>query len=294
MIRLAVFGVAQKRCDDISRRLHGCALTWKSDQPPSDLVRDDVDAIACFGLHSPDVEALARMIDSGRHVLLATETALSIENLDVVIERAAKAGVRVLAINPDQARPSRRLVYEELRGSKFGVAGLIRLHRWQPVLSRSVDSLGLPTGVIRDLDLVLWLSQQTPNLVFAVEKPDRDGGTIQVHLGFPDGGMALVDYCDCLPEGDGYESLSVITSTGALYADDHANTQLSYRGGLAHGMRADEGVLPFVNAVRDFATSMSLGVDPRDTIASWQLLRRVAGAVRQSIDSRQALSLEGQ
>ena len=45
-------------------------------------------------------------------------------------------------------------------------------------------------------------------------------GYVHVHLGFPEGGMALMDDAQTLSGGDGCFSLSMIGSTGAAYAND--------------------------------------------------------------------------
>lgn len=290
MIRLAVAGVSEQVCANVARRVHGVALTWRGEQLSDQVDRmpGDVQAVAWIGFRSPDAKVVERAIEAGKHVLLATETCLAIEDLDELVHRGNSAGVRVVVLNPERMRPSRQLIFDELRGSKFGTAGLIRLHRWQGPLRRSHDSDGVPALLVHDIDLVLWLKQQTPNVVFAMERLSgvEATGTIQAHLGFADGGMALIDYADCLPPGDGYQSLSAICSTGAMYADDHPNGQLSFRGGAAQSATADEGILPLVNSIHRFLDETAPGVD-------WQLARRVAGAVRRSIETGRAVTVEG-
>ena len=60
--------------------------------------------------------------------------------------------------------------------------------------------------------------------------PDRPDAAV-VHLGFPDGGMAVLDVTTALPDGEGYWSLQLIGADGAVYADDQHNMQLLYAGG---------------------------------------------------------------
>jgi predicted dehydrogenase len=248
----------------------------------------DVQAVAWLGPRSPDAGVVERIIQSGKHVLLATETCLAGDDLEELVRRGNSAGIRVVVLNPERMRPSRQLMFDELRGTKFGAAGLIRLHRWQGASRQGPDSAGVPDLLVHDIDLVLWLKQQTPNVVFAVERQSgvESAGTIQAHLGFADGGMALIDYTDCLPPGDGYQSLSAICSTGAMYADDHSNGQLSFRGGTAQAVPAEEGILPLVNSIHRF-------MDETASSADWQLARRVAGAARRSIETGRAVTVEG-
>ena len=44
---------------------------------------------------------------------------------------------------------------------------------------------------------------------------------IQVHLGFADGGMALIDINSSVPVGDDYYSLSLIGADGSAYVAAH-------------------------------------------------------------------------
>jgi hypothetical protein len=251
------------------------------------------DAVAFLGVLPPTVDDITRLVDIRKHVLLATETILPFDDLQFLVACGTKAGVRVIVMNPDRMRPSRRLFYDELRGSKFGSVGLIRLHRWQSASPRALDSTQLPAPLVRDLDLVIWLAQQHPNVVHAIERKEGKTGTIQVHLGFESGGMALIDFADCLPQGDGYQSMSAICSTGAIYADDHSNCQLNFRGGSAHALPADEGLLPLVNSIQPFVETLSAKADVSRENMPWQDVFAVASAVRQSIDSGLAVSLEG-
>ena len=43
--------------------------------------------------------------------------------------------------------------------------------------------------------------------------------------------MALLDFTNSMPTGDNYESLCLIGSNGAAYADDHRNRNLFFNGG---------------------------------------------------------------
>ena len=363
MVRLAVCGANESLRDDIARRVRGARIVGQvselSEFPSLSETRHDsrtdrlktcptsfdtFDAVAYVGPQSPDPAELDQAINAGKHLLLATDTILSVDGLDALVDRAASAGVRVVLMNPDRGLPSRRLIHDELRGSKFGVPGLTRLHRWETAgANRILDDAALPAPLVRDLDLVLWLTQQSPDLVYAVERhggeaddadtktvgmandpantisrralapgsdvrPEREPdasafrliptgtlakpSTIQVHLGFADGGMALVDYADSLPRGDGYQSLSVICSSGAMYADDHSNRQLAFRGGASQATPMDEGLLPLVNLIQQFVDGLSSADASQSGLLQWRQVRRLAGAVRRSLDAGRAVSME--
>ncbi len=192
--------------------------------------------------------------------------------------------------NPDRLLPSRQLIRRQLDAGKLGDVGLVRIHRWEPRPSQRTSS-GLPPSLWRDLDLALWLVGQSPTKVYALQ---TDGGslgrTVQVHLGFSGGAMALIGYSDQLPAGDGYQSLTVIGSAGAAYADDHQNRQLVFRGGIAQAVRAEECDERHSTRVREFQNSLPMDSSPAE-LAEVQRARLVAEAVQRSIESRQAVVL---
>ena len=172
-----------------------------------------------------------------------------------------------IVVNPDRFLPSRQLIRQQLDAGKLGEVGLVRVHRWEPQDSASGDEThGLPTSLVRDLDVVLWLIGQSPDAVYAVEQADSKsdgsrGRFLQVHLGFPSGAMALLDFADRLPPGEGYQSLSVIGSAGTAYADDHQNMQLVFRGGRPQAVRADESGRRHSALVQEKVEALQAGGD---------------------------------
>lgn len=197
-----------------------------------------------------------------------------------------------IGINPDRFLPSRQLIRQQLDSGKLGDVGLVRVHRWEPTKTQVEDvpaeTFGLPTGLFRDLDLVLWLVGQSPNAIHAVEQSDAAnsrGRSIQVHLGFPSGAMALIDYSNQLPDGDGYQSLSVIASSGAAYADDHQNMQLVFRGGRPQAVRSEEIGRRHSVAVQKQVDSLRAGHDVASAVSEWQNVMQVATSVRVAMRS---------
>jgi predicted dehydrogenase len=271
MIRLAISGASEAVFRDVAARLRGAILQ----SAPA-----DADAVAFIGAESPEPELVERLLAAGRPVLLASET-LPAETL----ERLAAAG-RLAVLNPDRYLPSRRLIRQQLDAGNLGEVGLVRLHRWEPA---AAETAGLPAGLVRDLDLVVWLVDRLPELVYAVTA----GRVVQVHLGFPGGGMALIDHCDGLPVGDGYTALSVIGSSGAVSADDHNDRQLVFRGGCPLAVRTGEGTAHLAVLVQQFVDDLQAGRDLSGSVAAWRDVLAVAGAVRRSLDSRRAVPLEG-
>jgi predicted dehydrogenase len=197
-----------------------------------------------------------------------------------------------IVVNPDRCLPSRQLIRQQLDAGQIGDVGMVRVHRWEPREADATDEvLGLPAAFVRDLDVVLWLVGQSPNSVYAVEQSASEPGhsrgqLLQVHLGFPSGAMALLDFADRLPPGEGYQSLSVIGSAGAAYADDHQNMQLVFRGGRPQAVRADESGRRHTALVQETIEALRVGGDVAAHVGDWQNVVKVAEAVRESIATR--------
>ena len=107
-----------------------------------------------------------------------------------------------------------------------------------------------------DIEIAVRLFGSLPERLFTLGDFESTG-YIQIHLGFPGGGMAVIDYSRGLPGHADYDSLSVIGSSGAAYADDHHNSHLLYssdgpRAVLEEGQPYDPvfEVADFARAVR--------------------------------------------
>jgi len=307
MIRLRIVGVDESRCRELSRRLRDAALVsalgtdlvGKTTQAASTGNGDpisDPTAVAFVGPQSPSADVIECLIRDGSHVLLATDALPPREVLDAAVKQAASHGVEFVVANPDRTFPSRQLIFDEIASGKLGVPGLIRIHRWESDDIASSSGLDqLPGGLIRDLDVALWLKDRSPNVVFATGRTggQRMAAVLQVHLGFGDSAMALIDYTSKLPAGDGYQSLSVIGSHGAAYADDHPNRQLLFSGGSARAELADAGLLPLTQLLQSFVNRLSKDDESSNGTPWWRQVDDVARAVRQSLQTGQAVSLEG-
>ncbi|MCE9529216.1 MAG: hypothetical protein K8R36_24475 [Planctomycetales bacterium] len=178
--------------------------------------------------------------------------------------------------------PSRQLIKRDLDAGKLGEPGLIRIHHWE---SGEETDAGhqLPSALLQQIDVILWLVGKSPTVVYAVENGDKSKGKqgryIQIHLGFPGDAMALLVYSSLHPPGDPYRSLHVIGSAGAAYADDQQNMQLLYKGGQPRGVMAQEVMMSEPQRV----------AIPQN----WDHVVAIADAVNRSLMSRQAVSLEG-
>jgi predicted dehydrogenase len=193
-------------------------------------------------------------------------------------------GVIVNPANPERLLPSRKLIKREIDEGKLGEPGLIRIHHWEGVaVDSSADAHELPAAVLQQIDLILWFMGKPPKLVYAVERQkeaaNHQGRYLQIHLGFPGSAMALLVYSNLLPSGAPYRSLHLIGSAGAAYADDQQNMQLLYQGGQPRGVFAEEAPTKEQELVH--------------MTQAWQHVLAVTKGVQESLQTRQAVSLEG-
>jgi len=250
--RIALLGVNETQSRAINARLRGAVVV--------DSVEAS-DAIAVLGpmegLPYPD-----------RPLLVSGE-------LDATVELARAwsefGPSHFRTVNPLRYSPSHLLIRQQIETGKLGEIGLLRLHRWQ--VSPSLRC---------DLDLLAWYFPTSPNLVYAIEQ--RDLG-LQVHFGFPAGGMAMLDFVHDASLSDRYYSLSVIGSAGAAYADDHPNMQLFFTKGATQVLRADEGIVTQAAMVQDFVD------DPTKRVSQWSRIGLWYRAIQESLRTRQAIAL---
>ena len=298
MIRLASFGLDKAAQTLLASRLRGvelvCDLDAENANPPA-----DCDAVALWGSPSSANELALTCLADKKPVLLAADLCTSSEMLGSLYEAVKSSGTQLWCVNPDRFMPSRQLIREQLEKGHLGDVGLVRSHRWTERPSAGLESsIELPPVLARDLDLALWYVGREPSRAYAVSRPveaDRSrGDLVNVHLGFRGGAKALLDYARRTPPGHGYQSLSVIGSTGAGYADDHQNMQLVFAaGGAPRAVQTGEGIRPLVALVQAFVDGLAAGRDLSSSVAQWQAVLRVRDGLQRSIESGQAITWEG-
>ena len=294
MIRLLIATTEESRWRAAAARLRGVAL----DVSPTFEAHEAYHAVVFPGPQPIDVRDVEPVLRAGKHVLYAAEPTWGGE-CEWLWAVADGSGAQLAIVNPDRHRPSRQLI-KQLLPDKLGQIGLIRMHRWE-IAKGPPTPAPLPGPLLRDLDMALWLSGRLPDCVYALEHGSNEnnensaarGRFLQVHLGCPGGGMALIDYDSRLPDGDGYQALSVIGSTGAAYADEHQNMQLVFRGGRPQAVRTNEGVKQDIDLIQSFADGLRGGHDLTQNAAGWRDVHTVAVAVCESLTSGQAVRLEG-
>ncbi|MBI4625236.1 MAG: Gfo/Idh/MocA family oxidoreductase [Verrucomicrobia bacterium] len=241
---------------------------------------------------------VGRCLSANKPVMLVADSWLSADVLKALSATAQQTKTQLAVANPERFLPSRQLIRQHLESGKLGEPGLVRLHRWEPApANRRSAAPEWPTSLLRDLELALSLMGRSPNSIYGLQRlaNERDtsaGRSVLVHLGFPGGGMATIDYADRLPPGDDYVSLTVVGSSGATYADDHQNMQLVYRGGRPQSVRTEERGRQLAAMAQGFVDDLKANRDFSPTVAAWAGALAVADSVRRSFASRQAINLE--
>jgi predicted dehydrogenase len=292
-IRLAVVGSGSDVAtwQDVSARLQGGCIAVLSDSMPVALKehQNEFDAVV---IQNPlaDGEAARRAAEANKHVFISSPVAKNLSAAEAILEACNAAGICFGVAQTLRYKPSSQTILDRLSSGKLGDPGLLRVHRW-----RSPRNKPLAEWLFPDIELAARLFGAKPTEVFALARQDVDAmpGYVQVHLGYPAGGMAIMDFSASLPAGEDYDSLSLIGSCGAAYADDHRNTHLLYGGGDPSTLISGEGnghvwreIQTFVDAVRENKPSPVGDVQCRTT-------HQVIGAVAQSLEAGRVLSDQG-
>jgi predicted dehydrogenase len=227
----------------------------------------------------------ARAIAAGKHVLVAAPAADSQQEAGMLLKAAEEAGVFLavggLAVNV----PANRVILDRLSSGKLGEPGLLRVHCWSGGSSRSLAS-----KLYGHIDLAIRFFGSSPAELYCVAREDQS--YLQAHLGFAGGGMAVLDFSDRLPSGQGYDSLSLIGSSGAAYSDDHHNTHLLFTGGHPAALIDDcgDGLLAEVQAFVDAVGGEVLPPTDGEAILA---VHRVLEAIGRSSESAGVLHDRG-
>lgn len=331
MIRIALIGCGNATDDygQVAHRLRGARLTAVVDANDTlarrtaealdspiwatsieDLLRDNDDAFDAAVIRRSNgwgQSAAAQAAAAGKHVLLDMRLLLFAPANDTSIAACRSAGVTLMLAQATRFLPSVVEVDDCLRSGVLGMPGLLRIHDWRAAdVDGHTSSDAEPAGstsaafqtVLPDVDLANWVFGTLPTEVYAAghvvpEVACNPDGYVQLHLGYPDGGMALVDCSTKLPPGSDYFSLSVFGSAGAAYADDHHNMHLLYRGGRPTALPADRGKLHYLAELQEFVEAIEGSRPPAILVEDGRMATEVIRAAARSLESGRALKLAG-
>ena len=173
---------------------------------------------------------------------------------------------------PWRFTPQAQSIRSSLDDGQLGTPGLLRLHHWHP------GAITMDTQIAA-IDLALWLFDATPDAKHHAES----AGNRLFHLGFPGGGMAMIDFCVTPEKGENYHSLSLIGSRGAAYADDHRDRNLIFTGGAANAELPGCKNAFIQPMLEDFLASVIAGKAPEkahnDYLAARKIVEEAGGTV---------------
>ena len=192
---------------------------------------EQFDAVVVHASGSQRRLLVERAANAGKHIFLEGPIATTLEEADAIVDLCKQANVVLMVGQPYRFSPDVQTIATVLNDRKIGNPGLLRVHRWS-------DAKRMPNGsdisfFANEVDLACWLFGESPNAIYAKgQESECATNSVYVHLGFPNGGMALIDCSNQLPENSpSYSAVSLIGSSGAAYADDHHNSNLIFQGG---------------------------------------------------------------
>jgi predicted dehydrogenase len=251
---------------DVSSDLAATCRAMAARSRAVQLVQDEND---CAALLTDSVDSATSAANAGRKVLLLNPLTLSTETCQYLQDSNA-----TMPAHTSRFKPSIQQVKRALDAGKLGEPGLLRIHCWNADVGNTVSA-------VSELDLALWMFGGRPVEIFALERP----GYLQIHLGFNDAGMAIIDFDSASPGGNEYYSLSMIGSTGAAYADDHHNMNLLLNSGGTSTLLTPQRDSALAATIDCFATAVRDGGEfsPnwRDTLAAKQAGTQVRESIEQ-------------
>ena len=299
MIRVALVDVGDRSCDYESAVARLPNVTFAAAGSLDELLeRHDAlfDAVVIHSPVSQRRDLARRAAEAGKHVLVDMPIGCSVEDVEAVIEACASAGVHLMVGRPLRSMPYQLAVRESLDAGKLGAPGLLRIHHWNSGAGESTNG-DIAELTMGEVDLACWLFDAAPDAVYAVApKNDVSAGLlgVQLHLGFPDGGMALVDCTRSAGEAvDPYFALTLIGSKGAAYADDHHNANLLFRTEGTTSLNVGQGRDHVWHQLREFVDAIDADRRPGTSGEEARLAAAVVEAAAESLATRRAAVLVG-
>ena len=277
--------------DQLSRAI-GAGISVESWQDLFENHAAEFDAVACF---SPTLGSTVATSALSHQKSFLVRGPIDPEPIDREMQQqdetsaASHAG---MVVWPLREHPYQQAVYSELKSGDLGQPGLLRIHHWKPGVWHQNNDNFVSQGVMDELDVACWLMDAWPETIFATTIPGNERPLVrgvQVHLGFPEGAMAVID---CVSQNDepqpAYYCLNLIGSRGAAYADDHRNTNLLLHRGETCGLVLHQDPGMILDQLQRFVTTIQGETNAEDpnndsrravTVAQAAQASAVAGSV---------------
>ena len=301
MIRLALIGSSEKAkiYAGLSTRLHRATWTVFAPLDSGDLSKafgslakvttiDDL-----FSQKLDDFDAVVVDADADVAERIAKE-AMNLSKPALVgmlgqgAETIGAGNVLLMPAHPWRFIPSIQAVRRSVDTGKLGAPGLLRIHRWLPLSKIKSTTI---ERILPDIDLACWFFNEVPDSVWSLQSAVNDA-YIQFHLGFTNGGMAMIDLAASLPSGGDYYSLTMIGEKGAAYADDHHNMNLLYSGGQPSAIRSNQGHAELVHQLQEFVDVIDGKYEQTVSLADTICAVQVVDQVLESANTREVVKKE--
>ena len=248
---------------------------------------DVCDAVVIHQDAEPAHKSAHAAVAAGKHVLAGAPLATSAEAAGGLRDAAADAGVVLMAGHSWRFRPSLAEIKSSLDAGSLGKPGLLRIHAWRSLeLTSGQIALGEATDA---LDLAVWLFGTSPETIYAIGR----AGYLQIHCGFADDGMALIDCANAPAAGGDYLSVSLIGASGAAYADDHHNRNLLFTDGAPRGVAPGEESAAYLAQLQELIAAVGERRPPSVTGDDGVRALQLAEAASVSVQQRQAVRRSG-
>lgn len=212
------------------------------------------DAVVLCNAVASRSDELRQLIGFGKHVLSGFPLGKDAAEVRDLHEYAVQNDVTLVTQRLEQSHPYFQAIHNALSSGRLGAPGLLRIHDWKPAASTELDDVSQFRWLESQVALTSGIFEEVADHLLALPIRGDDGLCgIQLHLGFPSGGMALVDGGHFLPvRTSGYLSLSLIAARGAAYADDQHNSHLSWDDQGCAGLPMVIDVDTYVQQLRFF------------------------------------------
>ena len=260
---------------------------------------DAIDAVAINSAWNRRVSEATEAARAGKHLLIETPLAATSRDAEKIVNTCHSADVRLMVGQRLRFQPYQQIVKQRLDSGQLGKAGLLRIHHWASAATvgggnRQSEILDL---IVRELDLAGWLFNASPTTVYAVSTSAPNSTLadyVQIHLGFEDGTMALIN---CQRQSKSvaqpYYMLTLIGSDGAAYADDHYNTHLLLQGNRSNSVHVAQGQDALRLQLEEFADAVKQGREPSSCGADAIRALTIAEAVADSLPAGRAAHWKG-
>lgn len=298
----AIYAKSAARAQPLAQSL---ATTWTDNL--ANIVNDPSITVVDVCLPSPlHREASEAALASGKHVLLEKPIALTLDDADAIVERAAAAGTRFMVAHVLRFWPEYVELQRQVASGDYGSPRSVLATRrqafpaWSDLFTRSDQTGGAVVDMmIHDFDTVSWVLGTPVAVTARGRRNARSGGFDQVQslVDYQAGGSAVIDGGMEMPESYPFGSrFEVLCDAGALEYHYRAGGRSFEAGGGVNHLTLYpatgesipaivEPVDPFQAEVEYFAECVRSGAPPvRVTARDAILALKVALAARASLE----------